>query len=376
MMHGSVPYRDFSLEYPPGALPMFVIPAIGNSGGATTAASTPGPYRVRPSYRRNFEWLMELCGLASIALAAVALRRLAVSNGAMAASLALAALSPLMLGSVFLSRFDLWPTALALASLVAVLGDRNWVGFGLLGVATAAKIFPVVLLPVAAIWIWKRSGRRELLTCLEIYFAVLVACFLPFAIASPQGLAHALAVQLGRPLQIESLGAAVLVCLHHLFGLAVTMKNGSGSQNLAGNTPEIVAWVQTALQIAAAIGVWVWFAKGEASRERLLRASAAAIVAFVAFGKVLSPQFLIWLCPFILLVRGRRGAVASALFALSLILTQLWFPFRYWSYALNFAAFPSALVLLRDLVLLGIFATLLAEPRTREQKVPVPVAPM
>jgi hypothetical protein len=102
----------------------------------------------------------------------------------------------------------------------------------------------------------------------------------------------------------------------------------------------------------------------------LVRASAAAIVAFVAFGKVLSPQFLIWLCPFILLVLGRRGLATSALLALSLVLTQLWFPYRYWDYALHFGSLPSALVLTRDVALLGIFALMLVGRRRREQELP------
>lgn len=370
VLHGNVPYRDFSLEYPPGALPAFILPAVGNSASAEPSATTIGPYRVRTAYRRNFELLMELCALASIALLAVGLLRLGASNGRMAMSLGLAALSPLLLGPVLLSRFDLWPTALALAALVAILGDRHWIGFGLLGAATAAKIFPAVLLPIGIVWVWKRAGKRELASCLGIYVAVLAACFVPFAIAAPHGLVHSFAVQLNRPLQIESLGAAVLVGLHHLVGLAASVQNGSGSQNLSASGSQVVAWAQTALQVVALLGVWVWFARGDANRERLVRASAAAIVAFVAFGKVLSPQFLIWLCPFILLVLGRRGLATSALLALSLVLTQLWFPYRYWDYALHFGSLTSALVLTRDVALLGIFALMLVGRRRREQELP------
>ena len=64
-------------------------------------------------------------------------------------------------------------------------------------------------------------------------------------------------------------------------------------------------------------------------RERLVRYSAAAVCAFIAFSKVLSPQYLIWLIPLIPLIRGRRGAAAAALFVATLVLTQLWFPSRY-----------------------------------------------
>lgn len=367
MMHGSLPYEDFAVEYPPGALPAFVLPAIGNSGSANPSSE---PYEVRASYRRNFEFLMAACGLAALALTAVALRHLRFSNARAASALGILALTPLLLGPVILSRFDLWPVLVAMAGLVAILTGLEWIGFLALGLATAVKIFPAVLLPIACIWVWKRWSWRELAACLGGFLVALGACYVPFAIIAPDGIWHSISVQLSRPLQIESLGATTLVGLHHLFGIGVGTVNGSGSQNLDASGAGVIAIVQTVLQAAALLGAWIWFARGEANGERFTRASAAAIVAFVAFGKVVSPQYMIWLCPFVLLVKGRRGIVSSALLVVSLLLTQLWFPYRYWDYALGFDALPSAFVFLRDIVLVGLFATLLIDLRPRGQESP------
>ena len=152
------------------------------------------------------------------------------------------------------------------------------------------------------------------------------------------------------------------------------MRSSHGSQNLAGAGPDALAALQTVLQFAAVAGVWVWFGRGPADRERLVRAVAAAVCAFVAFGKVLSPPFLIWLIPLVPLVRGRRGLTASALLAVALVLTQLWFPFRYWDLVLHFRTLPSWLVLARDLVLVALFAVLLWPERTGPRDSPSAVA--
>jgi hypothetical protein len=106
------------------------------------------------------------------------------------------------------------------------------------------------------------------------------------------------------------------------------------------------------------VGLWIAFARGPATQERLVRYSAASVAAFVAFGKVLSPQFLIWLIPLVPLVRGRRGLIASGVLALALVLTQLWFPFRYWDLALRFDERASSLVLARDMTLIALVAVL------------------
>jgi Glycosyltransferase family 87 len=349
LANGQVPYRDFQLEYPPAALPVFMVPSVLRSRDGDLEG-----------YRRGFEAEMLVCGAFVLLFMLAVLVRLDAGPVRMGAALGFAALAPLLLGSVVLSRFDLWPAALITGALAAFVSGRQRLGAGALGLAVAAKLFPAVLVPVAGVWVWRRSGRREALVCLGVLAAVLVACFAPFLALSPHGVWHSVTTQTSRPLQLESLGAAFLLVAHAAGGLGITMESGHGSQNLVGAAPDTLAWIQTLLQAAALVLTWVWFARGPATRERLIQGSAAAVCAFVAFGKVLSPQFLIWLVPLVPLVRGRRGVAAGAVLALALVLTQLWFPFRYWELALQFATFPSWAVLARDLVLAALFVVLLA----------------
>jgi hypothetical protein len=357
IVDGRVPYRDFRVEYPPAALPVFVVPALGAGE------------RDSDGYRTRFEWLMLTCGAAAIAFMAVALLGLGADAGRLAAGLGFAALAPLALGSVVLSRFDLWPAALTAAALAALVTGRGRLALGVLGLGFAAKLWPAVVAPLALAHVWRRRGRGEALAAAGAFVAVAAVCFAPLVALAPGGVADSLARQATRPLQVESLGAAALVVVHGAFGLGLEVDDSGGSQNLAGTLPDVVAGAQTALQVAVVVAVWLWFARLRApSLDRLVAASAAVLCAFVALGKVFSPQFLLWLVPLVPLVRGSRGVVASAGLALALVLTQLWFPDRYWDYALGLDAGLAWLVLARDLVVVGVLAVLVtalrAPPRT------------
>ena len=93
-----------------------------------------------------------------------------------------------------------------------------------------------------------------------------------------------------------------------------------------------------------------------------MRYSAAALVAFVAFGKVLSPQYLIWLLFLVPLVGGLRGRVAVGAYALAAALTALWFPARYWALVKDVRPVRSSwLLLVRNLALVALLAVLLRE---------------
>ena len=349
---GKVPYRDFPLEYPPAALPAFAVPSLIVGADAPTL-----------DYHRTFEWTMLVCGVVTVMLMAGLLVGIGVPPARLVLALAFAALAPLALGSVVLSRFDLWPAVLTVMVLVALLGAADRLAAGLLAVAVAAKLYPVVLVPLVAAWIWRRRGRHDALVAAAVFGAVLAAVVLPFLLVAPEGFGESFWRQLRRPLQIESLGAATLVALHHLAGVDVEVQTSAGSQNIAGARAAAVGAVHTALQLAVLAWLWLRFARGPAEPERLIRYAAAAVLAFVALGRVLSPQFLIWLIPLVPLVGGRRGLVASALLGAALVLTQLWFPFRYWDYAGSLDANVTAFVVARGLVLVAALAVL-AWPET------------
>jgi len=352
---GSIPYRDFRLEYPPGALPVFAVPALVTDAGDQAA------------FRGAFERLMAVFGLALVLACAFALRGLRATRPRVLGVLAAVALYPLVLGNVLLTRFDLWPAALVAMALAALVWRRDRLGFAVLGVAVAAKLYPAVLVPLALAYVWRRRGRREALVCLGLLAGVVALAFLPFLVLAPEGVAYSFGRQLGRPLQIESLGSGLFLAAHHLFGLEIEMRSGHGSQNLAGLGPAIVGVVLSLAQLAAL--VWIWLRR-PGTAEELVRWSAAALVAFVALGKVLSPQFLIWLVPLVPLVAGRRGLKATGLLALAAALTQLWFPYRYWELALEFDPVASGLVLARDLVLVALLVVLVTGSRREQPRSP------
>jgi hypothetical protein len=354
--HGQVPYRDFGVEYPPGALPVFAVPALGHAEQDDFGR-----------FREVFEALMWACGAAALVAMGLALRALGAGAGRTAAALGFAAVAPLALGSVVLSRFDLLPAAVTAGALAALVARRLRLGHVLLGLAIAVKVYPVVLAPIVVAHVWRERGRREALACLGALGGVVAACFAPFLALAPGGVWDSVVRQTTRPLQIESLGSGVLLVLHHAAGLAVHWKSSHGSQNLVGTGPDAIGALQTVLQVGALGAVWWLHARGPGGRAELLRASAAAVAAFVALGKVLSPQYLIWLIPLVPLVRGRRGLQATVLLAVAMVLTQLWFPFRYWRLVFSFDQASSWLVLARDLVLLALLATLVRpEPRQQE----------
>ena len=108
------------------------------------------------------------------------------------------------------------------------------------------------------------------------------------------------------------------------------------------------------------------------SLDEVFRYSVLAVVLFIAFARVDSPQWLLWYAPMALMFVRETSTVSWL--ALLTLLTYLVFPIAYdnvgpllRAYDLRIVGVFSAIVLLKDLVLLGwlwrVFAE--AEPTPR-----------
>jgi uncharacterized membrane protein len=341
---GLFPYSGFALEYPPLALPVFVIPSLIAG-------------RHFSGYMEIFGLGMAACGLVAVSCSVLILLARRVGKRRLIAGVALGALSPLLLGPVLLSRYDLLPTMLTVAALAAIYFDRERTGFVLLALGTAAKAYPAVIVPIAAIYVWRNHDARRAIGCLAVFAAVVLACFLPFLIVAPHGVWNAIHGQASRPPQIESLGAAVFLAAHQLIGTHVTIYFTHSSDNIDGHPALQAAAVMSVLQLVALLAVWLVYASGPATKERLLTASAAAVCAFVVFDRVLSPQYMIWLVPLVATLPGKRGVAAMAMTACAMCMTQIWYP-EHFDQLKHLQPLESWAVIGRDLVLLTLFGTL------------------
>jgi len=341
---GRVPYRDFFMEYPPGALAVFLpADAFGVS-----------------HYNAAFKTLMALCGVATLFVIASLLVRLGAAPPRIWMGTFLFALSPIALGPISLNTYDAWPALLTVGALALLLSGGAVAALALLGVAFAAKVYPVVLLPPALIFVWRTAGRERAFRALGAFIAAVALLVLPFFVLAPQGLAESFRAQAGRSLQEESVAGSALAVADRLGIYSATIVHRAGhaiSYDLVGSLPDALAVLSSVAQGLAVLAVAWLYLRGRDDPRRLTAAFAAAIAGFLAFTRFFSPQYLVWVVPFAVLL----GPAAWALVGLALVLAQLWF-FHYNHGALGGYFW---LVVVRDLLVVVFYAVALARLRTR-----------
>jgi len=346
LLAGHVPYRDFLVEYPPGAVPLFALPSLLPAG----------------AYDQTFKALMALCGIGAIFAVASTLVSLGAGTRRLAVAVSFVALSPIALGPVSLNTYDLWPAALSAGTLAALAVGRTRLATALLGAAFAAKLYPLVLLGPALLYVSRTWGRVRALDALAWFAAVAAVFFVPFAALDASGLGHSLRLQLARGLHAESLGSSLLLAADKLgpYGARVAVhRTPPVSRDLAGGAAHGVAIASSVLAVVAVLGVWAVFAPGRSDLERLVTAFAAAATGFLVFGKVFSPQYAEWLIPLAALIAGIEG---PALLLAALVLAQAWYFHYPRLWAIGWPVWP---LLARNLLLVALYVLLLIRLKTR-----------
>jgi hypothetical protein len=338
---GRLPYRDFALEYPPLSLPVFLLPALPPLGGQEYLR-----------YASAFELVMAACAIAIVPIVAATTHLLGGRRDQLILGIAVVALSPLLLGSLSLTRYDYWPALLTAGAMLAAVGRRHRLAFAILALAVLAKVYPVVLVPIFIAWTWRDAGRRDAIVATTVGAVVGLAGLIPFLALDVAGALDPFARAFARPLQIESLGASLLAAAHEWLGAGMDAVTYSfGSFNLEGDAASAAAAIQTVILVAGLVAVWLAAARGPADARRFVLAGAAALAIDVAFGKVLSPQYVVWLIPALAILAAVAGARPIAGLAIVLVLTQLYYPGMYKHYVGPFEAGATLAVLERNVAL-------------------------
>jgi Glycosyltransferase family 87 len=343
VLGGAVPYREVFLEYPPLAAPAIAFPGLAGTGGEVFRYAFAG-------------WTFLLAAAAVLLCGALAAR----TGGDPRRALFAAALTPLVCGALVRTHFDLAPVVLLLGALLLLANERPRSGMAVLGLAAMTKGFPLAGAPVALAWLASRVDRR---TLAQSAAALLAALALPAAAAlamSPSGALDAVAYHLERPVQIESLPASGLLLLDELGAGDATSVNSHRSDGLEHPAAGALTLACLALMLGTITAV---AARPRGGHRELVLGCLAAVAAFALLGKVLSPQYMLWLVPLGALAFAWRLHALAAAVAAAAVLTQVGFPARYFD-LVERETFPVVLVALRNLVLVAVLALALRALRS------------
>ncbi len=207
-----------------------------------------------------------------------------------------------------------------------------------LGLGTAYKIFPIVILPAMLAGLWRDKSPGRVQRALLATAAFLATAVAPFVVAwstAGDAIFNPFRMHAERGVQIESVYASALMLLRPL-GLPVEAAKAARWEEMRGDAASWCANSSTmiVLVMILAPAIWLTITRRTMDRTAGYRWGLWTLAAATLASKVLSPQFMVWLLPMLLLLGvellPRRQFVAlGALLLLAATLTTAVFPYLY-----------------------------------------------
>lgn len=304
------PYRDFEVEYPPGALPIATVPyAIAQDDYRTTfiaesvafdALGLLAMYRL--ARRRNSWWGVSAWLLMFPLLGPVAYLRL---DMAVAASLAWA-----------LERFE----------------AQRWSAAGLLlGIGGAIKIAPLLLLPPLAMAAPRRWRPIAAAAAGAMVFVI------PFATDVPAIYDNVLARNAVRGVHVESIWGSILLLARVTVGATADVVTAFGASDVEAPYASLLEAVSNVLALAVLLAstAFVLTRVRRSDGAHAVLVASTSLMLLTAVGSVLSPQFNVWLVAAMaaaLTIEPVRFRYSAAMLSIALALTHLHYPILFWRY--------------------------------------------
>lgn len=253
-------------------------------------------------------------------------------------------------------RFDLVTAALTLGAVIlAAKAHWKW-AFALLALATMLKFYPVLLVPPLLIAQhmqgnskWNSWRRWQGLT---VFLAICAGATAFSLLLNVVDTLNPFRYFFNRPIQVESF-PATLVWLGSFLGHPLQYVFTFQSLNVVSSLSSKISVFSTVLLVAGLLYTfWLqWRGKIDIFMSSLL----TLLIVMIA-GKVLSPQYLMWVVPFIAYV-GKSNWKWLVAWGCVCVLTTIIFPFVYIDLPHIIHYYP--LVFVRDLLILGIVLVLL-----------------
>ncbi len=286
---GALPYLDVRVEYPVLTGGLMALAAAGARlyAGATAGIDLLPDVPLVQVFTVLTGLLLSICAL-------LVVRAVLGLSGRRPWDAAMIGLSPVLLVHAF-TNWDLLAVALATVAMLAWARSRPVLAGVLLGLAIAAKFYPVLLLGVLFV-LCLRSGRlrawAQTLAAAVVAWAVVDV---PIAVLAPSDWAWFFVYSRERPANPESIWSMALHAADNriLDGPLV-----------AGQVPSVLNAVVTVALVVLAAGV-AWLALAAPVRPRVAQLAFVLVAGFLLLNKVWSPQFSLWLLPLAVLARPR-----------------------------------------------------------------------